>query len=242
MGSSSTSNGYLLQSSTGEVLVLECGHKLLDVKKKLDFNISGIVGAVISHEHLDHSKYINQYLKAGISVYLSAGTNRKIKYDSYKLAYLCESQVKFKLGNFTIMPFDTTHDAEEPLGFIISHSESGNIVFLTDSYYSKYKFKNINHFMVESNYCADILHDNVINDKIPPIILMRLRESHMSIETCKELLSANDLSKVVNIVLIHLSSENSNAKDFQKQVTELTGKNVTVAEKDIEIDFSLNSF
>ena len=242
LGSSSTSNGYLLRSSTGEVLLLECGYKLIEVKKKLNFDLSGIVGGIVSHEHQDHSKYIEQYLSAGIEIRLSAGTNSALKYKSKTYPILCESKIPFMMGRFKILPFNTEHDAAEPLGFIINHPESGNIVFLTDSYYSKFKFKNINHYMVESNYCDDIVMRNIESGKLSLAMLSRLNESHMSIKTCKQLLEANDLSQVKNIVLIHLSSGNSNAKDFHKQVTELTGKKVTVADKNMEIDFNLKTF
>jgi len=52
IGSSSKANGYVLKSESGEVLLLECGYKLLDVKKVLNFDLSNIVGMVISHAHL----------------------------------------------------------------------------------------------------------------------------------------------------------------------------------------------
>jgi len=52
LGSSSKANSYVLRSSKGEVLLLECGKKLLDVKKALNFDLSNIVGMVISHVHL----------------------------------------------------------------------------------------------------------------------------------------------------------------------------------------------
>jgi hypothetical protein len=39
----------------------------------------------------------------------------------------------------------------------------------------------------------------------------------MSLETLLELLGKNDLSKVNNIVLIHLSDSNSNAIEFKMQ-------------------------
>ena len=52
------------------------------------------------------------------------------------------------------------------------------------------------------------------------------------------MLSANDLSKVNNIVLIHLSDSNSNEKQFVKEVYELTGKNVCAAYNGMEIPFN----
>lgn len=56
------------------------------------------------------------------------------------------------------------------------------------------------------------------------------------------MLAANDLSQVNNIVLIHLSDSNSDEKQFQKEVSELTRKNVTVASNGIEIQFNKTPF
>lgn len=48
----SIGNGYVLHNDT-EALVIECGCSFMEVKKVLNFNIKKIVGAVISHRHLD---------------------------------------------------------------------------------------------------------------------------------------------------------------------------------------------
>jgi hypothetical protein len=39
-------------------------------------------------------------------------------------------------------------------------------------------------------------------------------------------------------VLIHLSDSNSNAEGFKQEITELTGKRVTIAEPGTDIDFN----
>jgi len=242
LNSSSSSNGYILRSEKGEVLLLECGRKLLEVKKKLDFDLSGVKGLILTHGHFDHSKYIEQYLAAGIPVYCSEGTRDNFPFKKERRPIIRQAGKVFMVGSFKVLAFKTEHDCPDPYGYVISHPESGVILFLTDSYYSQYKFKGLNHMLIESNWDSNIVHDNIMEGKISPAMLNRLRSSHMSIKTCKQLLEANDLSKVKNIILIHLSAGNSNAKDFKKQVTELTGKKVTVAEPGIEIDFNLNIF
>lgn len=52
LGSSSTGNCYLLQSSEGETLIIECGINIREIKKALNFNIRNVAGVLISHEHL----------------------------------------------------------------------------------------------------------------------------------------------------------------------------------------------
>jgi hypothetical protein len=64
----------------------------------------------------------------------------------------------------------------------------------------------------------------------------------MSYDTCLKTLLANDLSKVNNIVLIHLSNDNSNAHDFQEGIRKATGKTIHVADRGIIIPFNKTPF
>ncbi len=141
-----------------------------------------------------------------------------------------------QIGNFKVLPFRVEHDAVEPLGFLIKHKEIGTMLFLTDTYYSKYKFKGLNHLLIEANYCENGVKESVINGRLHPAQYKRLMTSHLSIQTCKEILKVNDLSAVKNIVLIHLSDRNSNAEDFKKQIQGLTGLPTTIADKGVEIE------
>jgi len=191
---------------------------------------------------LDHMRFVEQYLDAGIPAYCSEGAKDSFLFRKSLRPEVIQAKKPYVIGNFKIIAFNVQHDCLQPFGYVISHPESGNIVFLTDSYYSKYKFANINHYLIESNFADEIVKQRVENGSLNPAAANRLKTSHMSIDTCAQLLAANDLSKVKNIVLIHLSSRNSNAKDFQKQITCLTGKKVTVADSGIEVDFNLNSF
>jgi phosphoribosyl 1,2-cyclic phosphodiesterase len=223
--------------NNNECLVIEAGVRFLEVKKALDFNVRKIVGCIITHEHGDHAKYAMDYLKAGIPVLCSVGTQVKISTGLLQ-PYHCYHGKKFTLGNFQIMPFDIQHDAAEPFGFIIKHPETGKVLFLTDSHYSEYTFKGLNQIIVEANYSEEILQHNIDHGKIDPSMRKRLETSHMSLKTCVELLKANDLTEVLNIVLIHLSRGNSNANQFLTEVIATTGKRVYVAETGLTISFN----
>ncbi len=236
LGSSSSGNGYILDLDT-EALVIEAGVKASEVKQALKFNISKVAGCVVSHEHGDHSAYANEYIGVGFDVYMTQGTASRLKFTNNRKPKLLQPNTLIQIGNFKVLPFDVEHDAIEPVGFLIKHKAIGTVLFITDTYYSKYKFSSLNHLLVEANYCEEIVEDAVINGTLHPAQYRRLRKSHMSIQTCKELLKANDLSKVENIVLIHLSDRNSNAESFKRQVQGLTGIPVTIADKGVEIYF-----
>lgn len=226
-------NCYILQVE-GEILLLECGVTYKKILKALDFDLSNVKGCLISHEHKDHSKAIDQLIKNGINVYSSKGTFESLGVESYR-AKTIKSEEQFKIGNFTILPFETEHDCEEPLGFLIHHKAIGKLLFATDTYYIKYKFKGLNHILVECNYDNKILETNVESGKVHPVLRGRIIKSHFSLDNLKDFLKASDLTQIKNIILIHLSSSNSCPDYFKTEIERATGKPVIVARDEMEI-------
>jgi len=118
----------------------------------------------------------------------------------------------------------------------------GNLLFLTDTWYCPFKFQNLNQLMVEANYDENILSEREQSGSIHASVARRVRSSHMELQTLKSMLQANDLVHVNNIVLIHLSSANSDSKRFQQEISELTGCETTVATKNLTIPFNKTAF
>lgn len=232
LGSGSSGNCYLLQGEK-ETLILECGLPYKTILKGLNFNLSNVVGCLVSHEHKDHSKSIKDLINKGINIYTGLGTLDKLELSSYRTSILLKLE-QIKIGSFIVLPFQTEHDAAEPLGFLIQHSELGKLLFITDSYYCKYKFKDLDHIMIECNYSMKILQDK----ELPKGLKSRIIKSHFELENVKEFLKSNDLSQVRDITLIHLSDSNSNAAEFKEEIEKLTGKPVYIADKDFELELT----
>ena len=235
LASGSSGNCYILESPTGS-LVIELGLPWREVLKGLNFDLSSVVGAIVSHEHLDHSKAISKALKAGIDVWASEGTADTLSIKHYRLNR-AESRQQFKIGDFLILVFETEHDATEPLGFLIQYIPTGyRLLFATDTYYLKYKFRNLHGIAIECNYIKETLDENIENGYISQASKPRLLQSHMSLENLKEFLKANDLSNCQNIALLHLSSRNSDSKRMVEEIEKLTGIEAEVAKKGLEVD------
>ncbi len=237
----SVGNAYILENAT-TALIIECGVKFTEVKQAIDFNLNKVAGVLISHEHGDHSKGVKDALAAGLNVYASDGTIAAMGVANHHRATRLFNQTPVQIGEFKVLPFDVKHDCAQPFGFLINHHECGNVLFITDSYYVAYTFKNLHNIIVEANYSKDIVARRLNEGSLHAKVRDRVIESHMSLETCKQLLQANDLTQVNNIVLIHLSDGNSDEARFQKEIAEATGKTVTVARKGIEINFSKTPF
>ncbi|WP_027410350.1 MBL fold metallo-hydrolase [Anoxybacteroides tepidamans] len=208
-------------------LLLEAGIPFKDIRRKLHFQTSNIAACLISHEHKDHCKGLNDVLKAGINVYMSEGTATAIDVKHYRIKTV-QAKQPFQLGTWTILPFDVQHDVSEPYGFLLMNQQGEKLLFATDTYYIKYKFQGLTHIMVECNYSLRILNENIASGRVPKVLKKRLLRSHFSLENVKEFLKANDLSKVQEIWLLHLSDTNSDADLFKREIQELTGKMVFV--------------
>lgn len=235
LSSSSSGNCYLLENKD-EILMLEAGITFKRIQEGIDFNTGKVAGCLISHEHKDHSKSVVDLLKNGIDIYTSKGTIEGMNLEEcYRLKQI-KNQEAIKVGGFTILSFDTQHDAAEPLGFLIQHKDMGKLLFITDSYYCKYKFKGLDHILVECNYQRDLLEENIENGTFPEWLKDRITKSHFELENVKEFLRSSDLSKTKNIVLIHLSSQNSNKELFKKEIERATGRPVYIATEGLTLN------
>jgi len=227
LASSSSGNCYRI-SDGHTVLLLECGISIQRIREGLGFRLSEIDGCLISHSHKDHCKAVGDVIKAGIDIYLSQGTKAALGVEGHRVKAV-KALEQFSIGTFTILPFDTQHDAQEPLGYLIYSKVTGEkLLFATDTYYIKYKFQGLTHIMVECNYASDILYDNITKGLVPEGLKNRLLKSHFSLDNVKNFLLANDLSKVKGVYLMHLSSGNSDAGRFKREIQEITGRQVFI--------------
>jgi len=138
-----------------------------------------------------------------------------------------EHNKSFIIGSFKITPFSVFHDVPN-VGYVIASKHGGKFLFATDCTHFEPVFKGLTHIAVEANYSRPILDYNVSLGKVKPYLKKRVIKSHMELEETKNFLTSNDLSKVKEIHLIHCSSDNLDKEKAQKEVEELTGKNVYI--------------
>jgi phosphoribosyl 1,2-cyclic phosphodiesterase len=228
IGSSSAGNAYVLENDT-EALLIECGMRMSEIKKAVGYNLRKVVGCILTHNHQDHSKGAREVIAAGINIHATVGTLKAIGIHGHHRARPVLEEKQFNVGNFKVIPFHVKHDAEQPVGFLINHPETGVVLFVTDTYYLPNTFLGLNNVIIEANYCQQILDERLAAGASPEFLRNRIFKSHMSLDTCKGVLRANDLTKVNNIVLVHLSDGNSSEDRFQKEIGAMTGKKISVA-------------
>lgn len=237
INSNSKGNCYILETQT-QSLILDCGVSLKEIQKALNFDLSKVCGCLVTHEHLDHAKSVQALMMIGVHVYSSKGTFEKLGMLDLNPRIL-KHTITRKIGDFFIRPFSVEHDAVEPLGFLIQHIPTGEkLLFATDTFYIRYKFQKLDYVILECNYIKDILDKNVSLGYIPEAFKKRLLTSHFSLDNVKKFLSANDISSVKKIVLIHLSDGNSDAKRMKDEIEELAQIETVIADKNMDIELS----
>jgi phosphoribosyl 1,2-cyclic phosphodiesterase len=240
LGSSSEGNCYILQGER-ETLIIEAGVKFSEIKKALKFDLSSVVGCIITHEHRDHSKALVDFLRYGIKVLALPEV-----FDSHNVRFgaFCKHIAPnhgYRVGSFKIMALSAYHDVP-CVSFVVEHPECGRLLFATDTMMLEYKVRGLNHIFVECNYTDECLQENIDRGLVPLEMRNRLLHTHMELQTTKSVLEANDLSQVYNIVLLHLSQNNGDGERCVREISSLTGKPVMVAKAGMEIELTRNPF
>lgn len=227
IGSGSSGNCYRV-SDGKTALLLDAGLPIGRIREAVGFRLSDISAALISHHHGDHFKAVPDLVKGGMDVYMSRECAGEKAFSSHRLR-IVEPMKKVTVGTFEVIPFDVQHDAPGTLGYLLTSLETRErLLYFTDTFYVKYRFPGITHIMGECNYSSEIIYDSIERGYIPVELAPRLMRSHMSLEHFIEMLKANDMSKVRQIYLLHLSGNNADRSRFRSEVEKVTGAEVYV--------------
>ena len=241
LGSGSSGNGYLLTSTDSETLVIEAGVRLGDVLKEVPYK--DIAGLIVSHTHGDHAGFLDEYLYRRVTTYIHDESLKewkgKVK-DFFPLYF--DEECKFSLGNFDIIPFRLKHDTP-CFGFLIRHPDMvGNFLFCTDTSQIPYTFDNVQTLAIEADYDYNILLNNVRDGKLILSLARRIHSTHYSIDQAIDFCKNRDMKKLRNIILLHLSKNNSSAEEFKEKMIMATGKPTYIATRGLEVEVGNNPF
>lgn len=211
ISSSSSGNFYLLTSSKGNNLLIECGIKFEKMCEHIA-SFRNVVGCCQSHFHNDHSKARNDLIKRNIKVF-STDNIQPLKW--------------FNIKDFEVMAIPTQHNIE-CFSFLIK-CDNKNIFFATDTYKINVATKqSFDLVMIECNYSEEIIND-YFQKGIEP---KSKYYNHLSNEQAKTWLDTlpNAPQKVL---AIHISDDNNSESSI---LSVLKNYNVIIAKKGVEIN------
>lgn len=222
LASSSAGNAYIIEDGQTRILI-ECGITFKKLQQLAGFKTSTVHACLVSHEHKDHSKCVDKVIAAGIPVYMSEGTADALELETVQTMAHNEC---ITVGTIDVVAFNTYHDAREPLGFLLSSREDGDVVvFAADTVNLAYRFPGVNILAIEANYDKYILERC---ERLPDKVRYRITNSHMEIDTLCKYLRSLDLSSLREVHLLHLSDATSHEGHFINKVTRAVPPGVRV--------------
>jgi phosphoribosyl 1,2-cyclic phosphodiesterase len=177
---------------------------------------AGLIGAVlITHEHGDHIRGLDVLARRlDIPIYATEGTLRDFllhRRTSEKPidSRTCQYNENFSVGGFDIRPFATSHDANEPCGYIVR--ENGQkLGYCTDTGIISAPMLELlvqcDGVVLESNHCPEMLQ----NGPYPESLKRRIRSKRGHLSNVAAAACIRSLGKdVPRIILAHLSEMNN---------------------------------
>ena len=226
----SKGNLYVLSDSKTSIII-EAGVPIKEMKRLLDFKIYTHQAVLISHNHADHSKAVPSLIKSGlIDCYMSAGAKYALFGDNkHHRIKIVEAGEVYEIGTMKIIPFDTEHDAVDPLGYVIKSDEDGDVMlFITDAKcVPNIEVKNLSMVAVECNYDNSSIMKNYYMGALDEVIYKRITNNHAGLDDVLSFLEKADISKVREIILLHESKNNCNINMCAMEIEEATGIKTT---------------
>ncbi len=239
----SAGNCYILEAGTSS-LILDAGLPVRQIIRAIP-DWGSVVGCLITHEHGDHAVSAEAVAGMGVKTIASEGTAEALRKEGC-LTQLNAIQMlsAVRLGDFTVMAFETQHDAAQPCGYVVRYEPTGEtVLYATDTYYLSRTFPGIHYWIVECNYIDEVLDSQQSDGELTEALRNRLKKSHMSLRRLADVLKANNLEKTRAIVLVHLSDERSDERAMVKAIKEVTGiEEVVAAAAGTTIPLELNPF
>ena len=170
-------------------ILIDCGitrKQLLFKLNQLGFQEDDITYVFLTHDHYDHNKNIHIF-------------------DEY---HTLVPYTHRQFGVFDVFTLRTSHDASDPIGFVISNGQE-QLLYMTDTGYVSQKnrqfMKNLDYYIIESNHDIEML----MATKRPMFLKNRILNDmgHLNNEYSAHLMCEVIGEKTKEIVLAHLSQE-----------------------------------
>lgn len=219
-GSGSSGNCAYIGDSKGGFLV-DAGidpARVESVLKGHGIAMTHVRGIILTHDHGDHVRYVYQFLRNNrhMMVYCTPkmlngmlrrhSLSRRIK-DYHRAIY---KEFEFKIGNFVITPFETSHDGTDNCGFFIDHGNAsfgyatdlGEITERVDFYLSR-----VNFMVIESNYDLEMLRRGAYPDHLKARIIAS--GGHLDNAVSSAFVAQKWTPGLSHVFLCHLSNDNN---------------------------------
>lgn len=217
LSSGSSGNCQYIETENTKILIDAgfSGKRIETLLSSIGVNPATLDAIFVTHEHIDHSMGVGVLSRRyDLPIYANENTwtgmepiIKKVKEKNTK-AFITEENLHIK--DLTIYPFHVSHDALEPVGYVIFY-KNVKLSIVTDTGWvndnMKNKIKNSNLYFMESNHDTQMLRDGSYPWSLKQRIMSN--KGHLSNHDAGNILG-DVLSGNNEIVLLaHLSADNN---------------------------------
>lgn len=214
LGSGSSGNAAILEAA-GTRILIDAGlsaRQLCQRLEVLSIDPDSLDGILLSHEHSDHTRGIEVFLrKRRVPVYTNALTRESLddRCGTNVEWRLFQRGQHFDVGAISVNPFAVPHDAVDPVGFVCS-VRGVQVGFATDlghvTTVVRERLRGVRALFIESNYDVGMLDADT---KRPWSVKQRIssRHGHLSNNQTLDLVTELMEHGLEKVVLGHLSQD-----------------------------------
>ena len=193
------------------------GKRIEEGMNTYDYTTSDMDGVLITHEHSDHIQGLGVVArKYGLPIYATKGTADAILQSSSvgkidpSLFHVIEAGKTFFIGNLEIYPMSISHDAADPVAYLVSDGRHRVGVVTDLGHYDAVivsHMEGLDALLLEANHDIHMLQVGAYPYPLKQRILGE--RGHLSNETSGQLLGQILHDGMQHILLGHLSKENN---------------------------------
>lgn len=211
-------------------IFIDAGISYSKIKQKMssyEENIFDVKTMLLTHEHSDHTMGLKILLKNSVieDIYLTQGTYDALPVDVVNLfinTHIITADEAFYIHGLKVTPFMLSHDAAEPVGYVIDN-EIKKMVVLSDTGYVDQSYhdllSNADLYILEANH-----EPNKLMQSPRPFPLKRRilgEKGHLSNEDACILMNAFVKDKKSVWVVAHISEDCNSVLDIEESIVKV---------------------
>lgn len=215
LGSGSGGNAVVVTDGVTTILI-DCGFSAREVARRMRFaglDPDRVRAILLTHEHSDHLRGVEVFARRhGCSVHATRGTRMVAGLDHLH-SDVCSlvAGEEVRVGSLTVLPFRTSHDAAEPVGYRIQAGCGERFGLVTDTGMltpeTAEALADVDLLGIESNHDLGMLD----NGPYPSFLKRRIRsaQGHLSNPDAADALEALASTRLRRVFALHRSDTNN---------------------------------
>lgn len=217
LSSGSSGNCQYIETENTRIIIDAgfSGKRIEQLLNEIQVDPKSLDAILVTHEHIDHSKGVGVLSRRyDIPVYANENTwkgmESTIKNVKTHNTKVFSTNKNIELKDILIHPFNVSHDASEPVGYILFNNKI-KMSFITDTGWInegiKKKISNSHFYFMESNHDIKMLMEG----SYPMMLKKRIMspKGHLSNDDAADILSEVLRGENEIVLLAHLSQDNN---------------------------------